>query len=345
MKREKFSQEQLIQAIKFLGSSYSSADTIHTYKKSPIHILVYEEILRFTKEEIDTNPMKSPDGFSLWGICFSIRNPYIFSAFLKIGAFRNKLHPDAKWILDQNPNPSDDLYSLVYDVQSSYNSINSHIDKDEPYARDFLFKCLFDSYYNNFHNLDTPEKINTIDNYLRDFGKKKENELLYFLYKNYDEKEKKLKICDYLVPKMKEIGIDFGQNDLLNNFLPKESYLNRDSKNFFISSSDIPRMNNLIKCGFKFNEKDYSFYGDNLFIGVLKSNRRDILETILPELTSIKPKFGTIEEQNQFVKNYLKTIHLPDLFQLIQTKYDYLILKDELSNESDNKLEKKKIKI
>jgi hypothetical protein len=343
MEREKFNIEQIIQAIKFLGSSYYSSDTIYTYKQSPIHILVHEEILRFSKEEIDAaKDIKSKDGYSVWGVTFAIRNPYIFSAFLKIGAFQDKFHPDSKWLLEQFKKPNDDLYSLVFDVQNAYNSRNIHIVQDEPYGRNFLFKCIFDSSYTNFNLLDTPEKIYIVDSYITDFGKEKEEELLYFLYKNYSDDDKKIKICNHTMKKMKEIGIDFSKNELLNNLLPEENYLNRDSKKFFISSSNIPRMKNLINCGFKFNEKDYSFYGDNLFIGTLKSGRKDVIETIIPELQDITPKTGTLEEQNKFVMEFVKGMRNNDLAQLVQRQYDRLVLSYELSND---RTEKKKLKI
>lgn len=343
MERAKFNTEQLIQAIKFLGSSYYGSDTIHTYKKSPIHILVHEEILRFNKEEIDAaKNVKNKEGYTLWGVTFSIRNPYIFSAFLKTGAFQDKLHSDAKWLLTKFEKPSDDLYSLVFDVQNAYNSRNNHIAKDEPYGNNFLFKYIFDSSYNDFSSLNDPKKIYIVDSYIKDFGKQKQEELLYFLYKNYSDDDKKFKICHHTMKKMKEIGIDFSKNELLNKFLPGEDYLNRNDKNFFISSSYIPTMKNLINCGFRFNEKDYSFYGDNLFIGTLKSNRRDIIETIIPHLEDITPKSGTLEEQNKFVEEYVKAMRHTDLVQLVQRQYDRLVLNYELSN---SRTDKKKLKI
>lgn len=346
MSREKFNTEQLIRTIKFLGSSFYSSDTIHTYKQSPIHILVYEEILKWTKEEIDYSIAneKSKEGYTLWGITFNIKNPYIFSAFLKKGAFQDKLHPDIKWLLAQSKNPSDDLYALAFDIQHANNIKNQYISisHDEPYSQNFLFKSIFDSSYNNFNKLDTPEKIQIANNYVRDFGVERENELLYFLYKNYDEQSKKIEICHHLVSQMKKIGIDFSNNDLLNNFLPKETYLNEDSKTFFISSSDRLKIKNLLKCGFQFNEKAYSFYGNNLFKGVLLANTVEVIETILPNLKDITPKSGTLEEQHQFVKELLTKVRSQELAQLIQRTYDRLTLNYELSND---RTEKKKLKI
>ena len=353
MNREKFNTGQLLQAISYLENSYSSSDTIDTYSKSPIHILVQEEILRFSKEEIDASTDRTNRGNSLFSISFRIKNPYIFSAFLKVGAFQDKICDDAKWLLRQVKNPTNDLYSLIFEVQQSSQDRNyddRYNFSESPYANDSLFKSLFDSYYNGFNKLDTPEKIQIIDNYIRDFGKEKEKELLYFIYKNYDKESKRMEVCEYLVMKMKKLGIDFSQSNLLNIFLPEEDY-NRNAK-FFISSSHIPRIKNLLECGFKFNEKDYFFHGDNLFIAALKSNRKDIIETIIPHLNDVTPRSGTLEEQNHFVENYIKEQNdnlstaiyrkSPELMQIVQRQYERLVLEYELKND---RIDKKKLKI
>jgi hypothetical protein len=115
----------------------------------------------------------------------------------------------------------------------------------------------------------------------------------------------------------------------------------------------MPRIKNLLQCGFQFNEKDYSFFGNNLFISVLKSNRKDITETIIPYLKDITPKSGTLDEQHQFVESYTqkaKENNLsnllynkdPRLAQLVQKHYDKLVLEHELTNNNNNK---KKLKI
>lgn len=340
--KEKFSTEDLTKALGYLKSYISSSDNIHTYEKSPIYKLLHEEILRYTKEEIDGSIDALNDGTNLYNISFQIRNPYIFSAFLKIGAFNHRLSEESKWLLNQVKNPSNDLYELAFIVQDGKQKRLSYKegDSNNPSHNDVLFNCLFDSYTNEFYKLDTPEKIEVIDKYLTQFGKEKEENLIYFVSKNYHNESPRLELCEYIITKLVKNGLDVSTSNCLNHLLPKQSNI-WNNRNFSIHEKELSAIKNLLDYGFRFNEKEYSFFDDSLFIAAIKSRNPPIIKTILPYLSDITPKIGTIEEQDQFVNDFIKTVG-DNIGKLIEATY----LGISLKNDNDNKNgDKKKLKL
>jgi hypothetical protein len=345
---EKFSPEDLLKALSYLKSYVSSSDDIHTYEQSPIHKLLHEEILRYTKEEIENSSAALNDGTTLYSLSFQINNAYIFSAFLKIGAFNNRLCDEAKWLLKQAKNPSNDLYQLVFNVQEAKQKrfVYKESDSSNPSKYETLFNCLFDSYTNNVHKLDTPEKIYVIDKYLTEFGKEKEKHLLYFVANNYTNKSTNLKmfdrsvVCDYIINKLINDGLEPSKADCLNYLLPQQSKM-WNSKNFCITNDEITTIKKLLDYGFRFNEKNYSFFDDNLFMATIKSKNKLIIKTILPYLTDITPRLGTMEEQDKFINEFIQTVD-KDLGLLIEATYLGITLNNEAANQSTDK---KKLKL
>jgi hypothetical protein len=346
--KEKFSPEDLLKALSYLRSYFSSSDNIHTYEKSPIHKLLHEEILKYTKEEIDNSSAALNDGTTLYSLPFQIKNAYIFSAFLKIGAFNSKLSDDAKWLLAQNKNPSNDLYELIFTVQEAKEKkfVYKENDASNPSQYEILFNCLFDSYQTDFHNLNTPEKIDIVDKYLTEFGKEKEKNLLYFVAKNYTNKSGNLKmydradVCDYIVTKLISNGLDVSKADCLNYLLPQPSKM-WNSNHFGIKNDEINTIKKLLDYGFRFNEKDYSFFDDNLFMATIKSKNRLIIKTILPYLNDIEPRVGTMKEQDEFINEFTQTID-KDLRLFIESTYLGITLHNQANYQST---EKKKLKL
>jgi hypothetical protein len=333
----KLELKDLLKAMEYLGKSISSSDDIHTYSKSPIHILLHNEILKYSKEEIDACKEKIRWNGDLFESCFRIRNPYIFSAFMKVGAFQDKISNDTKWLLKQENNPSNDLYELMYYVEDAYRD-KKHND-DEEYKGGILFSCLFDRYA---HYLDA-EKFKIIDSYFKTFGKRKEKDLLEFICNNHGRRSE---LCDYLVVKLKNNNVDLSQNSFMNNLLPKEESWHGEDKKFFISSSDMPRITKLLECGFRFNEKEYSFHGDNLFIAIVKSGEQRLIKPILPYLTDVISQSANLIEQHQFIEslNKIGNKHTDvENIKFIQTLYSKCLLDVELG--ANNKVNQKKIKI
>jgi len=342
MTREKFNTAELLEAVAYLRHNFYHHEPIVKSRKSPIHVLVYDEIIKHSKEDIDASQDRTREGYSLYSISLAIKNPYIFSAFLKTGAFQNKLSPESKWLLDLKKRPGDDIYQMVCYVEDAIGHKNMMSNRDIELGKNILFHCLIVNSLGDFYKLDTPEKLEVIDKYIEDFGKKYKDEFFYFISQNYDQESKKEEFCEYLVTKMKNLGIDFSENKLLNKFLPEEDYYKKEPSKFFISSSYIKKINNLFNCGYKLDEKNYSYYGDNLFIAILKSERRDIIETFIPHLTDLTPKTGILAEQDKFVEDWVSKVK-PDLAQLVKRSYERLSL--EASLDKSNNETKPKVKI
>jgi hypothetical protein len=345
MKTEKLSTLELLNAIEFLGTRISSGDNIHTYSQSPIHKLVYNEILKFSKDELNSAIETEKLRFSvnLFNISFQIKNPYIFAAFLKKGAFQDKLCKESKWVLKQKKQPSNELYSLVYNIQSEmpHKHYDDNQSPDHPAGKTILFDNLLKIYA---AKLDTPEKIEVVDNYFKQFGKKMEEQFLNFIYAESDNKKD---LCDYLVIKLKNNGCDFTKNKLMNNYLPEvESWHSQPS--FFISSSHVPQIQRLLDYGFRFDEKEYSFEGDNLFIAAIKSKRVDIIKAILPTLTDITPKDGDWIKQTAYIDSLAKEVKNDtdrENYQFIKTLYQKLLIEHELGLQPATGKDKPKSKI
>lgn len=329
----KLEPKDLLNAMEFLGKSLSSGDDIHSYSKSPIHMLVHNEILKFSKEEIDSCKDELRLGGDLFNYCFRIRNPYIFSAFIKIGAFEDKLSNDSKWLLKQEKNPSLNLYELIYNVEDGYyHKRHSHDDPPEG----ILFDRLFNSYA---FSLDA-EKFNLVDKYFKTFGKRKEEHFLQFICDNHGRRSD---LCDYLVVKLKNNNVDLSKNSLLNKFLPQEKHW---KSNFFISSIEMPKIQKLLECGFRFDEKSYSFYGDNLFVAVVKSNESRLIKPILPYLKDVISQSGNLMEQHQYIESLNKLgdkSNDAETIKFIKSLYEKCLFDIELG--SSKKIEKKKIKL
>lgn len=333
----KLEPKDLLKAMEFLGKSLSSGENIHTYSKSPIHILVHNEILKFSKEEIDSCKEELKWHKDLYSLCFIIKNPYIFSAFMKIGAFEDKISKDTQWLLKQEKNPSNDLYELMYYVEDTHHDKrNNH----EEYNGGILFNCLFEQYA---YNLDT-EKLKVIDSYFKTFGKRKEKVFLEFICQNYG---RRTELCDYLVMKLKHNNVDLSKNGFMNKSLPEEKHWS-NSKQFFISSQEMPRIQKLLEAGFRFDEKNYSHYGDDLFTALVKSGETRLVKPILPYLSlkDVVLKSGSLMEQDQFIESLNKLGDKPydtETLKFIKTLYDKCVLELELT--PNNISNKKKLKV
>jgi hypothetical protein len=333
----KLEPKDLLKAMEYLGKSISSSDDIHTYSKSPIHILLHNEILKYSKEEIDSCKEEIKWNGDLFNSCFRIRNPYIFSAFIKIGAFQDKLSNDTKWLIKQEKNPSNNLYELMYYIESAYRDKKHN--HDEEYKGGILFNCLFDRYA---YNLDA-EKLKIVDSYFKTFGKRKEKDFLEFICANHG---KRTELCDYLIVKLKNNNVDLSKNGLMNKFLPTDNHWSNDLKRFFISSLDMPRIEKLLESGFRFDEKNYSYYGDNLFIAIVKSGEQRLIKPILPYLRDVTSTSTDLVEQHKYIESLAKLASKPEDLEnakFIQTLYEKCLLDIELK--TNNNPDNKKLKI
>lgn len=136
----KLEVKDLLPLMEYLGQIHSSSDTIHTYKKSPAHALAYNEIMRFSKKELESCKETVKFGGGLYETALSNRNPLLFSAFLKKGAFIKKLSKESKWLLNFKPSISDDIYGLIYSIEDYYKRDYSYaMNKKTKWSKILLF--------------------------------------------------------------------------------------------------------------------------------------------------------------------------------------------------------------
>ena len=326
---KKLEPHDLLKAIDFVTSSTSTADNFDTFSNSPIHILVYNEIKKFSKKELEDCTAKTR-WYTLSDYAF--KNSFLLSGFIEQGAFHDKLNKASQWIINSGLTMDSFLYETIYYIENDCRRKNRyplHTSVENRSQMDNLFYFLCDYRPKNIFNLKLLEK------YYHDFGKKDKTHILNYILTNAGDNKSAGEICHFFKIKLINDGFDFNSSTILNKLLPK----NRETSKFFISSSDIPRLQELLNYGFRFDEKNYSYNGNNLFIAIAQSDRKDIIETIIPHLTDISPKGNwTMETQNSFIDN------LPSSTNNDIIKYNYLKCK-LVNNLEINNTSEKKIKI
>ncbi|NCQ52375.1 hypothetical protein GW796_10940 [archaeon] len=321
--------KDLLKSLDYVTSKTSSAETFETFKNSPIHILVYNEIKRFSKEELESCTEKTK-WYSL--VDYAFKNSFLLSAFIKIGAFVNQLTPESKWILNSGVQTTDFIYETIYYIEDHKRRKNREfINENEEDIRNK--NTLFDFLFN--HRPKDEFNLQLIEKYYVDFGKKEKEKILEFIHNNAGSNGKSSEICNFFHLKLIKDDFAFDSCSIINKFLPK----NIDDSKFFISSLDILRIKSLLNYGFRFNEEQYSYNNDNLFLSVVKSGKKDIIETILPTLKNVVFTHGNQEEQNKFLK---ELIAKDPNKQIIESIYYKCLLDSKLPNNNENK---KRIKI
>lgn len=329
---KKLEVSDLLQSLEYISRPTSRSNNFESFSNSPIHILIYNEIKRFSKKDIESCETKNRWS-NLSDLAF--KNPFLLSAFLETGAFHKQLSTPSKWILKSGIPMDSFLYETIYYIEDDFRRGNrGHIGESakEKSQRNNLFYFLCDYRPKDSFNLNLLEK------YYNEFGVKDQKHILKYMYTNAGSEHSAGEICNFFHMKLVNDKFDYNSVDILNNILPKDKR-NDDSK-FFISSTDIPRIKVLLDYGFRFDEKNYSYGNDNLFVAIIKSGRKDIIETILPTLTSPISEYGSKEDQDRYIKELLA--NNPNT-KLIETIYNKCLLDSQLSNDKIDS--KKKIKI
>lgn len=317
----------LLKAIDYITGSRTSNDNFDECSKNPIFILVHNEIKKFNSLELESCIGKNK-WYSLSDYAF--KNSFLLSAFIEQGAFINKLTNSSKWILDSGIKIDSFLYETISYIEDDFRRqnrqpLNQKVSNDND--KDILFYFLFENRPNNKVNLMLLEK------YYNNFCKTDKNKIINFIFKNAGKNFNDGEICNFLYKKLCNEGFDFTSSNILNNLLPKETTktIPNEIKNFFISSIDIPRIKFLLDYGFRFDEKEYSYYGDNLFISIIKSGREDIIRTILPTLSNVITNYGNKLENEMYIQELIKKS--PNK-EFIESIYQKCLLDSELNNQN-----------
>lgn len=308
MHAKKLEAPDLIKAIEYLGNMRSSSDDIHTYSVSPIHVLVYNEIMRFSKKELESIKGRYNQSESLYFAVQAVQNPFLYSALLSKEVFIDKLSKESKWLLKQSKSPSLDLYGTIYTIESSR--------KEDAY--DFFYHMKM-----YLAKMDTPEKLEVAEKFYNKYSKSSQPELIEIAYDGINTP-----LSDFLLKKLTADNIDINQTSLMNTLLPKQSSDPVGSK-FFISSLHFEKMKSCFNKGFRFNEKNYTFSGDTILTALLKSERDEMANIIMPYLGEVKPKTMTMAEQNELVEKYSKSRFYKEIkvsyLKLIYSNFDKLL--------------------
>jgi hypothetical protein len=118
---------------------------------NPLDALVYKEIIQCDPKEVDEFKNRHNRANVVYEKVLSLKNPYFFSGFLSIGAFKPKLAPESLWILEQIKKPSLELYQAIYQHEK-----NDAIYIDEAKPKE---KINFIRHMTTYLDaMDTPEK-------------------------------------------------------------------------------------------------------------------------------------------------------------------------------------------
>jgi len=332
-----FELQDIIVAFDKFGEVISSADTIDNLSNSPAHKLLFNEILKFSKEELES-PIKirNRNAF-IYDYVFSQRHCLFFKACILKGAFIDKLSEETKWLLDNVPNPSDQLFEAIHYMER--NRIGREFDDSKPITFN-KFMDLFMSRY--FYIFDSEEKKYVMELILDKYA---HQEVKFFeklvvtdmpIYSNHSETH------EYIGKRLHELGL---ATKNLNGYLTK---LEEDDtpdyvRHFNFGEYGLSKIDRLLKCGFRFNEQDYSYNGDNLFIALTKSKQLKACELIFPYLSDINPKSGSFAEQHAFIASLPKIY--PKDYKFFQSHYEKMVLNLELDDKKEDNTKVKKPKI
>lgn len=310
---------------------YSSGTRIEEYQNEPIYNLIYENIMSYSIKELEEakdqrNVWKEE---SLFNSALNTKNIYIFSALMEKGAFKKNLMKESRWFLSKvkkEKNLSDEeqikqqdfnfkIYNLVYYLETSNNKTLERKKED-------VLTNIMDYIIINYSGLSVNERVSLMKDFVDEFGIFSKQRMSSVIF---EEAERNVEVLEVVVKKMIRENIDLST-------MPINEHIFKHNDDF-ISSTLEPKIKILLDWGFSFDEEQYkSKDGDNLFLSILKMNRKKLNEIILPTLKSVKPKDKTLEEQTNYVNslddgNYSKEKKL----------YFGLLLENKLDKKEDSK--------
>lgn len=326
MELKKLKVEDLLKSIKYVSQIFSSGDNMETFMQSPIHIMIYNEMSKYSKKELES--VKSSHGHEdeIYYKVVNSRNPLLFAVLLEKEAFTSKLNPEAKWLL-KNIEPSPTLYETVFNAQTDR--------IEDKNLGDFMYYIS-----RNVKVLDENKQIELADKIYKVYGKKEEEELIHYIYSNISSDSKEI-FVNRILNRYKEDNIDINKYNFLNSMINDKTY-EKDYSDLFISSSHFPRINTLLEKGFKFEDEKFDHFGENLFVAVLKSKRLDIIKAVLPSLKMTEPRGMTMEEQHAIVDMYKGKNFYTEVKEMYYAKY-YEYLADKLPEKDTKDIPKMKI--
>lgn len=312
MEIKQLNAQDLLKTLEFLRHSIWSSDNIYTYSQSPIHVLTYNEIMKYSKEELELVTDKYRKEHVLYHAVLSIKNPFIFSALMQKRVSFEALEQPTQWLLENNhtPEPSAAFYQTVYYLESSKNGHTHYQEEDR-----FIYTIL-----EFLSKMDTKEKTDLSSKFYNKYGKKYFKNILDWIFNNTNSNP----IIFYLLDRFQSDNIDINKHFLLDRFLPKEDY---KKSSFFISSGENSRLQFLLECGFRFNEKAYVYNDKSLFQNLMDSRRKDLIHTIGPYIT-----FSSALDKKDLTLDLIESLNPkePEIYQMFKTNYRKIDLEAQL---------------
>ena len=297
IKTESLSVEKTLAFFK----SIISSKTIEECLQIPVHILTYNHFLSLEQSELE-KPFKHG---SVYQSCLHIRNPLFLSAFLERRVQWEEQPEEIKWIFKHIPQPSIELYNTIYSLYRSL--LDEAHDFLEPKKSDklpyhitmFLDFLLFKE--------KSEEKNILFNAFCEDYLLKYKDGIIkdYIFYNGPDNK-------DILIEVFKKKEINFNQIYNISDFL-LNSIKNSYSKDFWVSSTDVKKIDKLFQLGFVI-DKDLIINDEHILNCIIESKRTDIFDLFLPHINCLAPltsesvalleKNSYFKEKFQFMENF-----------------------------------------
>lgn len=307
--------------IENLGTIKSTSDSIKNFSNNPSHITLYNEMMKSSKEELET-PLKSTfNELNLYKTIIKHHSYLAFAALMEKNAFIEELLPENKWLIENCPVKNLDFYECLLSTESP-----RFFNPNKGYEG---LSFTLSHMYKYFNSLEEVEVNQLSHNIYNSFNKEKAKELNYFVFNNVTSKMGKSLLNIFL-----KNNYDINQDNYLNNYLPQENF---HSTTFFISSSSVSLLKDPLEAGYRFNEEIYSFKGKSLMENLLESDSSHVLPTVFPYLTRAKPFVMSYGEQHNLLEKFKKLSNFEEIqeqyFSLVEQEYDRVIPQKKFNNE------------
>lgn len=339
---KQFTIEDIPLIIKRLGSSYSSSDNMESFSQNSNHVLLYNEMMKYSKEELEK--VSNPKDFysDLFNSTLGYKSYLAFAALMEKRCFSKKIGPFSNWCLN-NLNTNFELYEFIYynsHINYEQKSMNVAIKKDVSNVDNLLY--LLDKYY--LSKLPEDMVLNNVKKVYEYFKTNHIEEINEYCFKNFtnfdycidNQKPPKINfIANIFLNCMKDDGININKHFLMNSYLPKD-----EKGDFFISSGYSQTMKLKLEAGYIFNEREYTYQGKRLLENLLSLKEGRLLNLIGPYIHHLEPLTMTVAEQSVLLEKFTKIENYEDIIS------NYLLLVEEgFSKNLPQKDSKKKKKL
>lgn len=320
---KKLNIEDFITIIDKLGNSHSTSDSMVKFTEDPNHILLFNEMMKYSKEELEKEFPKKVFYVDLYESIIRNRSYLAFVALMQKGAFIHKLLPENQWLLENIEIKTISFYSNLNQSETTrfFNSEKEY----NGYGLSYVL-----SYYTEYFNkLESVQLTRLAKKLYNQFGSENFDSLNYFAMDYVTCSMSKV-----LLTIFKENNRNINQGFMLTNDLPKE---NSYTKDFFINSISLISLQKRLEAGYRLDEENYSFKGKSLMENLLLFGNADVVNTILPYLTRAKPFVLNYGEQHSLLNKFKKLPNFEDIenhyFSLVEQEYDRVIPQKNFKNE------------